>query len=63
MDHLIPKGAILVGKKIDEEILSHLERRVMDWQFAHLESGCADDAREVEAERLPEERREVEVER
>ncbi|KAE9600133.1 putative spermine oxidase transcription regulator Homeodomain-LIKE family [Lupinus albus] len=30
-----------VKKKIDEEILSPLERRVMDWHFAHLEYGCA----------------------
>ncbi|KAE9588351.1 hypothetical protein Lal_00002955 [Lupinus albus] len=30
-----------VKKNIDEEILSPLERRVMDWHFAHLEYGCA----------------------
>nr|KYP46581.1 Lysine-specific histone demethylase 1 isogeny 1 [Cajanus cajan] len=28
-------------KKLDEEILSPQERRVMDWHFAHLEYGCA----------------------
>ncbi|KAK8472951.1 hypothetical protein PHAVU_001G009300 [Phaseolus vulgaris] len=30
-----------VEKKLDEEILSPQERRVMDWHFAHLEYGCA----------------------
>ncbi|KAK7382971.1 hypothetical protein VNO78_28636 [Psophocarpus tetragonolobus] len=30
-----------VEKKLDEEILSSQERRVMDWHFAHLEYGCA----------------------
>ncbi|KOM28790.1 hypothetical protein LR48_Vigan585s000700 [Vigna angularis] len=38
------KRGSYVEKKIDAEILSHHERRVMDWHFAHLESGCADDA-------------------
>jgi len=30
-----------VEKKLEEEILSPQERRVMDWHFAHLEYGCA----------------------
>ncbi|KAJ6736349.1 LYSINE-SPECIFIC HISTONE DEMETHYLASE 1-like protein 3 [Salix viminalis] len=30
-----------------EEILSPLERRVMDWHFAHLEYGCAASLKEV----------------
>ncbi|XP_019458079.1 PREDICTED: lysine-specific histone demethylase 1 homolog 3-like isoform X2 [Lupinus angustifolius] len=30
-----------VKKKTDKEILSPLERRIMDWHFAHLEYGCA----------------------
>ncbi|KAI3959163.1 hypothetical protein MKX01_023839 [Papaver californicum] len=31
----------------NEEILSPLERRVMDWHFAHLEYGCAASLKEV----------------
>ncbi|KDP38595.1 hypothetical protein JCGZ_04520 [Jatropha curcas] len=31
----------------NEEILSPLERRVMDWHFAHLEYGCAAPLKEV----------------
>ncbi|KAI3989115.1 hypothetical protein MKX01_033151 [Papaver californicum] len=38
-----------VSCRIDsnEEILSPLERRVMDWHFAHLEYGCAASLKEV----------------
>ncbi|XP_027329810.1 lysine-specific histone demethylase 1 homolog 3 isoform X2 [Abrus precatorius] len=34
-------------QKLDEEILSPQERRVMDWHFAHLEYGCAALLKEV----------------
>ncbi|XP_061349957.1 lysine-specific histone demethylase 1 homolog 3-like [Gastrolobium bilobum] len=36
-----------VEQKFDEDILSPLERRVMDWHFAHLEYGCAALLKEV----------------
>ncbi|KAK7280713.1 hypothetical protein RJT34_25780 [Clitoria ternatea] len=34
-------------QRIDEDILSAQERRVMDWHFAHLEYGCAALLKEV----------------
>ncbi|KAK6939383.1 SWIRM domain [Dillenia turbinata] len=40
-------GKLLVGKNSREEILSPLERRVMDWHLANLEYGCATSLKEV----------------
>ena len=41
------KRVSTVEQKFDEDILSALERRVMDWHFAHLEYGCAASLTEV----------------
>ncbi|RZC66572.1 hypothetical protein C5167_010267 [Papaver somniferum] len=38
---------VLCRTDFNEEILSPLERRVMDWHFAHLEYGCAASLKEV----------------
>ncbi|KAL1312045.1 hypothetical protein HN51_038681 [Arachis hypogaea] len=41
------KKVSTVEKKFEQDILSPLERRVMDWHYAHLEYGCAASLTEV----------------
>ncbi|KAA8537555.1 hypothetical protein F0562_027163 [Nyssa sinensis] len=43
----ISDGKFLENNRFKEEVLSPLERRVMDWHFAHLEYGCAASLKEV----------------
>ncbi|MED6208741.1 hypothetical protein PIB30_048112 [Stylosanthes scabra] len=41
------KRVSTVEQKFEQDILSPLERRVMDWHYAHLEYGCAASLAEV----------------
>ena len=43
----IVDGKIIESNGSIEEVLSPLERRIMDWHFAHLEYGCAAMLKEV----------------
>ncbi|XP_024967035.1 lysine-specific histone demethylase 1 homolog 3 [Cynara cardunculus var. scolymus] len=50
IEHAVHKSDMVMGSEkssTKEEILSPLERRVMDWHLAHLEYGCAASLQEV----------------
>lgn len=50
IEHEVHKSDVVMGSEKTsnkEEILSPLERRVMDWHLAHLEYGCAASLQEV----------------